>query len=92
MPSMLSGRVRSIPIFLLGAGLLLTPIALRAQTFDSTAGTAPSEKLSTPPNSDPINRPGAMERAYTHRPPAVRTTRQKIPTPQPRKPAGATPR
>ncbi len=91
MPSMLSGRVRSFSTFLLGAGLLLTPVALRAQTFDSSAGTAPSEKLSTPPNSNPINRPGAMERAYGHRAPAVRTTQHKTPTPQPRKPASTSP-
>ena len=52
----------------LGLGLSLAPVAVQAQTFDSTAGTAPSQKLSTPPNAAPINQPGAMRRAYSHPP------------------------
>lgn len=52
--------------FLLSAGLSLSPAPLRAQTLDSGVGVAPSQKLSTPPNSDPINQPGAMEHAYSH--------------------------
>ncbi len=52
--------------FLLSAGLSLSPAPLRAQTLDSGVGVAPSQKLSTPPNADPINQPGAMRRAYSH--------------------------
>ncbi len=50
----------------LGLALWAAPVAVEAQTFDSTAGTAPSRKLSTPPNASPINQPGAMRRAYSH--------------------------
>lgn len=65
--------------FLVGAGCSLAPAPLRAQTLDSGVGVAPSQKLSTPPNADPINQPGAMRRAYSHparrmhRPPAATT-------------------
>ncbi|WP_428376909.1 hypothetical protein [Lichenicoccus sp.] len=47
----------------LGVGLCITPSVLRAQTLDSGAGIGPSQKLSTPPNADPINQPGAMRRS-----------------------------
>ncbi len=47
----------------LGAGLWMTPAALRAQTLDSGVGIGPSQKLSTPPDADPIDQPGAMRRA-----------------------------
>ena len=90
MPSRMPGcRHRLLPI-LLGGAALLAPVALRAQTFDSTAGTAPSEKLSTPPNTDAINRPGAMERAYGQHPPAARPS-HKNPTSVPRKPPAPQP-
>ncbi len=91
MPSRMPNcRHRLLSILLAGAALL-APVALRAQTFDSTAGTAPSEKLSTPPNADPVNRPGAMERAYGQHPPAARTA-HKSTMPAPRKPPGPPPR
>ena len=90
MPSsMPGGRRRLLPILLAGAALL-APVALRAQTFDSTAGTAPSEKLSTPPNTDAINRPGAMERAYGQHPPAAHAS-HKSTKPVPRKSPGPQP-
>nr|WP_321985908.1 hypothetical protein [uncultured Lichenicoccus sp.] len=47
----------------LGAVLWMVPVTLRAQTLDTGVGIGPSEKLSTPPDADPINQPGAMRRA-----------------------------
>ena len=67
---------------LLGTGPLLASSG-RAQTFDSTAGTAPSEKLSTPPNAPAINRPGAMERAFARPAPSKRGQHKPVTPPKP---------
>ena len=88
MPSRSRRRPACFLIVLLGTGALLASSGARAQTFDSTAGTAPSEKLSTPPNAAAINRPGAMERAYGHPAPTTRVQRKPA---APRKPPGTPP-
>ena len=64
---MSSPRLLSYAAFTLTACLLLSPALARAQTLDSGVGIGPSQQLSTPPDSDPINRPGAMQRAVKQR-------------------------
>ncbi len=70
-----------VPAIVLGTSLALPPRAGLAQTPDSAAGTGPSRAVSIPPNTDPINQPGAMRRAYTHR--STKTTARHRAAPQP---------
>ena len=73
---------------MVGVALALPPSAAGAQTAEGAAGTGPSQALSTPPNAAPINQPGAMRRAYAHRPPKAPARHQSTPTTAP--PQGAT--
>ncbi len=59
-------RPRLVAIALVAA-MAASPLAAAAQTAESAAGTAPSQALSRPPNTAPINQPGAMREAYAHR-------------------------
>ena len=61
---LLSGKSLALGV---GAVLWMAPLPLSAQTLDSGVGIGPSEKLSTPPDADPINQPGAMRRAVRQR-------------------------
>ena len=68
MPSISPVRRIFMAGLLLAVGFVAAPASLQAQTPDSAQGTAPSTKLSTPPDAAPINQPGAMRRAYSHPP------------------------
>ena len=75
-----SARPPLLLAVMLGAALALPPPAAGAQTAEGAAGTGPSQALSTPPNAAPINQPGAMRRAYAHRPAKAAPKHHATPT------------